>query len=98
MYHLAADPVSLHWKTHRRIESSINEFDEHHKWNVITWLFGLSPGLLSNLGMSEGNLARITNKKGKCNMGSFVNQDKFGRSIVARKGNCRLTEGYTCVA
>jgi hypothetical protein len=91
MYHLAAESVSVCWKRCKCIESSINEIDEHHKWNAITWFFGSSLGLSSNLGISDGNLARITGQKGKCNMGSFVNRDKSGRSRVARKGNCQLT-------
>ena len=91
MYHLAAEPVRVHWKRCKHMESSINEFDEHHKWNVITWLFGYSLGLSSNLGMSENNLAGITGQKGKCKIRSFINRDKSGRSRVARKGNCQLT-------
>jgi hypothetical protein len=65
MYHLVVEPVSVHWKRCKRIESSISEFDEHHRWNVITWLFGSSQVYLSNLGMSEGNLAGIIDHKRK---------------------------------
>jgi hypothetical protein len=36
IYHLAVEPVSVRWKRRKRIESSIKEFDEHHKWKVIT--------------------------------------------------------------
>jgi hypothetical protein len=57
-------PVSVRWKRCKCIESSIKEFDEHHKWKVITWLFGSSPGLLSNFGISEGSLVGITGQKG----------------------------------
>jgi len=73
------------------MESYINEFDEHRKWNVITWLFGSSVSLQSNFGMSEGNLVGITGQKGKCSMGSLVNRDKSGRYRVERKGNFQLT-------
>jgi hypothetical protein len=64
IYHLVAEHVSVCWKRRKHIESSIKEFDEHHKWKFITWLFGSSPGLPSNFGISEGNLAGITGQKG----------------------------------
>jgi hypothetical protein len=43
IYHLVAEPVNVCWKRCKHIESSMREFDEHHKWKVITWLFGSSP-------------------------------------------------------
>jgi hypothetical protein len=85
MYHLVAEPIRVRWKRRKRIESSINEFDEHHKWNVITWLFGSSPGLPSNLWTLKGNLVGITGQKRKCSIGSLVNRDKYGRSRVLEK-------------
>jgi hypothetical protein len=36
MYYLATVPVRFLWKRHKNIESSINEFDEHQIWKVIT--------------------------------------------------------------
>jgi hypothetical protein len=36
IYHLAIEPVSIHWKRHKCIELSIMEFDEHQKWKDIT--------------------------------------------------------------
>jgi hypothetical protein len=36
IYHLVVEPVSVLWKIRKRIESSIREFDEHHKWKFIT--------------------------------------------------------------
>jgi hypothetical protein len=38
----------------------MREFDEHHKWKVITLLFGSSPDFPSNFRISEGSLAGIT--------------------------------------
>jgi hypothetical protein len=38
----------------------MREFDEHHKWKVITWLFGSSPDFPSNFEISEGILVGIT--------------------------------------
>jgi hypothetical protein len=73
IYHLAAEPVSVHWKRRKCIELSIKEFDEHHKWKVITWLFGSSLGLPSNFGLSEGNLVGIIGQKGECSIGLLVN-------------------------
>jgi hypothetical protein len=43
----------------------MREFDEHHKWKVITWLFGSSPYFPSNFGISEGSLAGITGQTGE---------------------------------
>jgi hypothetical protein len=60
IYHFAAEPVRVCWKSHNRMESSIKELDEHKRWKVMTWLFRSSPDLPSNFGMSDGNLAGIT--------------------------------------
>jgi hypothetical protein len=43
----------------------MREFDEHHKWKVITWLFGSSLDFSSNIGISEGSLAGITIQTGE---------------------------------
>jgi hypothetical protein len=43
----------------------MREFDEHHKWKFITWLFGSSPGFPSNFGISEGSLAGMTGQTGE---------------------------------
>ena len=64
IFYLTVEPVSVRWKRRKRIELSIKEFDEHHKWKVITWLFGSSPGLPSNFKISEGSLVEITGQKG----------------------------------
>jgi hypothetical protein len=34
IYHLIVDPVRVCWKSRNRIESSIKEFEEHHRWKV----------------------------------------------------------------
>jgi hypothetical protein len=31
MYHFAAEPVRVHWKSRNRMESSIKELDEHQR-------------------------------------------------------------------
>jgi hypothetical protein len=36
IYHLVATPVRVHWKSRSQMESSIKEFEEHHRWKVIT--------------------------------------------------------------
>ena len=59
IYHFAAEPVSVRWKRRKRMESSMRELDEHHKWKVITWLFGSSLNFLSNFGISEGSFVGI---------------------------------------
>jgi hypothetical protein len=66
IYHFAAEPVSVRWKSHNRIESSIKELDEHQRWKVMTWLFGSSLDLLLNFGMLDGNLDGITGQWGEC--------------------------------
>jgi hypothetical protein len=43
----------------------MREFDEHHKWKVITWLFGSLPDFLSNFRISEGSLAGMTGQTGE---------------------------------
>jgi hypothetical protein len=43
----------------------MRQFDEHHKWKLITWLFGSSPDFSSNFGISEGSLAGITGQTGE---------------------------------
>jgi hypothetical protein len=63
IYHLVVEPVRVHWKRRNQIESSINELDEHQRWNVITWLLGSSPGFASNLGIYDGNLEELLARK-----------------------------------
>ena len=65
IYHFAAEPVSVRWKRRKRIESSMRDFDEHHKWKVITRLFGSSPNFPSNFGISEGSFAGIAGQTGE---------------------------------
>ena len=65
----------------------MREFEEHHKWNVSTWFFGLSPCFPSNFGMSNGNFTEMEGHEGLCRMGSLINLDKLGKSKVSRKGN-----------
>jgi len=43
IYHLAAFPVRVCWNNLNLIESSIRDFDEHHKWKVVIWSPGSSP-------------------------------------------------------
>ena len=56
IYHLATMYVRVLWNSRRRIEPSIKELDEHHRWKAITWFFGSSLGLPSNVGISKGIL------------------------------------------
>jgi hypothetical protein len=65
IYHFVVEPVSVRWKRRKQIESSMRELDEHHKWNVITWLFESSPDFPSNFGISEGSLAGIVGQTGE---------------------------------
>jgi len=53
LYHFAATPIRVHWKSRNRMESLFNEFDEHRRENVVTWSPESSPSLPSNLGMSR---------------------------------------------
>ena len=69
------------------MKSSMREFEEHHKWNVITWFFDLSPCFPSNFGMFDGNFTGMGGHEGLCRMGSLINLDKYGKSKVAMKGN-----------
>ena len=90
IYHFVAISVNVLWKSLKRIESSIMELDEHHRWKVITWFFGSSPCFSSNFDTSKGNLTKIVGKKGSCWMGSLINLDNFVRSKVAKNRICGL--------
>jgi hypothetical protein len=43
----------------------MREFDEHHKWKFITWLFESSLDFMSNFEISEGSLSGITSQTGE---------------------------------
>jgi hypothetical protein len=43
----------------------MREFDEHHKWKFITWLFGSSPNFMSNFIISEGSLDGMIGQTGE---------------------------------
>jgi hypothetical protein len=73
------------------MESSIKELDEHQRWKFMTWLFGSSPDLSSNFGMSDGILVGITGQWGEYRLGSFKIIDNLGRSKVSKNGNCLFT-------
>ena len=86
MYHLAAAPIKVHWKSLKRMLSSINEFEEHHRWNVMMWVLGSPLAFPSNLGMLEGNLVGIGGQTSECLIKSLINLDKLGRFRVAKNG------------
>ena len=60
--------------------------EEHHKWKVIRWLVGSSPGFPSNFGISKGNLVGILGQVASCKMGSFVSLFKSGMLRDAKHG------------
>ena len=84
IYHLATAPIKVLWKILNRTLSSIKEFEEHHRWKVITCVLGSSFTFPSNLGMSNGNLVGIGGQAGECLIGSLINLDKSGKFNVAR--------------
>ena len=94
IYHLEEIPMRVLWNSHRRIEPSIKQLEEYHRWKVITWFLGSSPGLPSNLGISEGNLTGIAGQEGSWWIKSLINMDKSRKSNVAKNGNCWLGCGY----
>ena len=63
MYHLVAAPVRVRWNSISLIESSKMLFDKHHRWNVMIWFWGHSPGLPSNFEMSDGSLVGMGGQK-----------------------------------
>ena len=87
IYHFVAVSVKVRWKSLNRIESSIKELDEHHRWKFITWILGSSPYFPLNFRISNGNLTGMGGHEGLCWMGSLINLDKSRKSKVARKGN-----------
>ena len=86
MYHLVAAPISVLWKSLKQTLSSIKEFEEHHRWKVMTWVLGSSFAFPSNLGMSEGNLVGMGGQTSECLIGSLINLDKLGIFNVAKNG------------
>ena len=73
IYNFKTTMVMVIWNNHRRIEPSIREFDENHRWKVITSFLGSSPGLPSNLRMYNGNLTRMLGHEGSWCIISFIN-------------------------
>ena len=92
IYHLVAASIKVLWKILNRTLSSIKEFEEHHRWKVITCVLGSSFTFPSNLGMSDGNLVRIGGQASECLIGSLINLDKSGKFNVARN---RIFGGWT---
>jgi hypothetical protein len=87
IYHLETPPVRVRWNKRNRIESSLSELEEHHKWIVIIWSCGSSPLFPSNFGMFEGSLVGTGGQLGSWRMGSFINLDKYRNYSVSRNGN-----------
>ena len=86
IYHLAATPIKVLWKSLNRKLSSIKDFKEHHRWKVITCVLEYSFAFPSNLGMSKGNYVGMGGQAGECLIESLINLDKFGKFKVARNG------------
>ena len=80
IYHLVAAPIKVLWKILNRMLSSIKEFEEHHRWKVITRVLGSLFTFPSNLGMPDGNLVGIGGQADECLIGSLINLDKLGNS------------------
>ena len=59
IYHFATSLIKVLWKNLNLMLSSINEFEEHHRWKVIMCLLGSSLTLPSNLGMFNGSFVVI---------------------------------------
>lgn len=87
MYHLATFLVRVCWNNINMIESSIREFDEHHKRKVVTWSPGSSPIFPSNLGISEGSLVGTGGQTGLYLIKSLVILERSGKFNVAKKGS-----------
>jgi hypothetical protein len=68
------------------MESSMILFEEHHKWKVIPWFSGSSPGFPSNFRMSKRNLVGILGQVASCRMGSFMSLVKLRMLRDAKYG------------
>jgi hypothetical protein len=79
------------------MESSMMLFEEHHKWKVITWLAGSSPGFSSNFGICKGSLVGILGQVGSCKMGLFASLVKSGMLRDAKYGIGRFGTGLVPV-
>jgi len=60
------------------------------------WLAGSSPGLPSNLGMSDDNLVGIFGQVASCKMGSFVSFVKSRRFKEAKYGKMGVGRAIVC--
>ena len=76
IYHFAAAPIKVLWKSLNLMLSCINEFEEHHRWKVIICVLGSSFTFPSNLGMSNGSFVGMGGQASECLIGSFINFDK----------------------
>jgi hypothetical protein len=93
-YHLVDGPVRVLWNNLKWMESSMMLFEEHHKWNIITWLVRSSLDFPSNFGIFEGSLVGILGHVGSCKMGSFVILVKSGMLRDSKYGIGILVEDY----
>jgi hypothetical protein len=60
----------------------------HDVWKGLHYVF------LSNFRILDGNFVGISNHKGWCLMGSFINHEILGRYKVVRKGNGVLANEF----
>ena len=84
IYHFVAAPIKFLLKSLNLMLSSINEFEEHHRWMVIMCVLGYSLTSPSNLGMSDGSFVGIGGQAGECRIRSFINFDKSNKFRVAK--------------
>lgn len=84
IYHFAAAPIIILWKSLNLILSSINKFEEHHRWKVIICVLGSLCTFPSNLGMSDGSFVGMGGQAGECLIVSFINFYKSGKFSVAK--------------
>jgi hypothetical protein len=94
MYHLVALLVKVPKKILNHILSSTKEFEEQHRWYVMTCMEGSLPCFSSNFGISYGFFLEIYIHKGWCLMVSLFNYKISIRSNVSRKGNGVFENGF----
>jgi hypothetical protein len=87
MYHFTATPARVQWKSHNRMEFLFNEFEENHRWNIVTWSLRSSPYFPSNLGMYEDNLLVIEGQFRSWHIDSIISFNKSSKFNIVRKGS-----------
>lgn len=94
IYHFSTFPDRVHWNNHKHMLYWTKEFEENHKWKVITWLVVSSPGFPSNFGIFHGRLVGILGHEGWWQTEWLVSLERSGRFKFSEMGSLGLVNEY----